>query len=57
MSQNYELGDNDKVKYFLGLAFGFAGNTQIAVQQLKSIQSEEPTFKYRSQLILIWTPK
>lgn len=55
LSQTYQLGDNDRINYFLGLVYGFDGQTERAVKYLKMIPSDNSTFQNLSKFILKWS--
>lgn len=55
MAQIHALNDNDKLNYFLGLAYGFSGKRDLAVEYLRMIQPGNPQLKYVPELIDKWS--
>lgn len=55
LSQTYQLGDNDRINYFLGLAYGFDGQTERAIKYLEMIPSDNSSFQNLSKFISKWS--
>jgi hypothetical protein len=55
LTQTYQLGDNGRTNYFLGLAYGFDGQTERAVKYLKAVPPDDPAFKNLSKFISKWS--
>jgi hypothetical protein len=50
-----QLEASDRESYFLGLAYGFAGRRQPAVEQLKKLSQESDYYKEANKLIQEWS--
>lgn len=55
LSQTHQLGDNDRINYFLGLAYGFDGQRERAVKYLKMVSPNNSSFQNLSKFISKWS--
>lgn len=54
LAQEHRLPEVDREHYFLGLAYGFMGNAEEAIFQLKRLQPESPYYETSQKLVKRW---
>ena len=54
LARTMDAYSEDKYRYFLGIAHGFSGHPQLAIEELKKIEPQSQFYEVSSQLINRW---